>query len=424
MSKTTKTIMAFLTAMTMTAGAMGATAYAKAPVATVVTESTQTDGVYSKGAEYHFISGPDVLIIDGEGTFTEKEFYETANKFDPRIVVIGDNIDIPVSGNVGDEWLFNISSLSSTFSVYTHESSKAYKLWKNELKKEFNDYLEANNIDIGYTSYGSIFTLFVLGDERGTDYDIYESFDYAPVVFEKGRNMEQYLLNNGIRKDVAREWIGNYMFGLNDRMKNWLDYPQFSANADGTERNKSTADFFKWKCLQGAETEQDLLDRMLEGKEGEGAVAKMLSDSNIDAIMSLSINFGYVDGSKHTIAFKSAGSVRSYEPAEKYEEEIYTADDTEDTTEPTELTTEKENMSKAAKILNAIKTKATLKGDADVNGTVELNDVIAVAKYNLSDTAYPLANETAYANADINEDKDIDGLDTSALIEDQLGRKG
>ena len=420
MKKTTKAVMAFLTAMTMTVGAMGATAYAKAPVATVVTESTQTDGVFSKGAEYHFVSGPDVLILDGEGSFTEKEFYETANQFDPRIVVIGDNIDIPVSGNVGSEWLFNISSLSSTFSVYTHESSKAYKLWKNELKKEFNDYLEANNIDIGYTSYGSIFTLFVLGDERGTDYDIYESFDYAPVVFEKGRNMEQYLLNNGIRKDIAREIVGNYMFGLNDRIKNWLDYPQFSANADGTERNKITADVFKRKCLEGAQTEQDLLDKMLEGKEGEGVLATWLSDNNFDAISSLDLSFAYVQYIKHGISLKSAGIVRSLEPAEKYEEEIYTPNDTEDTTEPT---TEKENMSKAAKLLNAIKTKATLKGDADVNGEVSLTDVVAVSKYNLSDTAYPLANETAYVNADINEDKDIDGLDASALIENQLGKK-
>ena len=34
-----------------------------------------------------------------------------------------------------------------------------------------------------------------------------------------------------------------------------------------------------------------------------------------------------------------------------------------------------------------------------------------------------VANDTAYANADMNGDGKVDGLDTSALIEDQLGKK-
>ena len=63
----------------------------------------------------------------------------------------------------------------------------------------------------------------------------------------------------------------------------------------------------------------------------------------------------------------------------------------------------------------------TLKGDADLNGTVDLADLIAVAKYNLSSEAFPLKNETAEANADMNGDSVVDGLDTSALIENQLG---
>ena len=66
--------------------------------------------------------------------------------------------------------------------------------------------------------------------------------------------------------------------------------------------------------------------------------------------------------------------------------------------------------------------KATLKGDADLNGDVDLADLTILAKYNLSNSSYPLENETAYANADMNDDGVVDGLDTSALIENQLGK--
>ena len=69
------------------------------------------------------------------------------------------------------------------------------------------------------------------------------------------------------------------------------------------------------------------------------------------------------------------------------------------------------------------KAVSTLKGDADLNGLVDLADLTTVAKYNLSNESYPLANDTAYANADMNDDGEVNGLDTSALIENQLGRE-
>ena len=64
----------------------------------------------------------------------------------------------------------------------------------------------------------------------------------------------------------------------------------------------------------------------------------------------------------------------------------------------------------------------TLKGDANLDSMVDLADLTTVAKYNLNNEAYPLANETAYDNADMNGDGKVDGLDTSALIENQLGK--
>ena len=64
-----------------------------------------------------------------------------------------------------------------------------------------------------------------------------------------------------------------------------------------------------------------------------------------------------------------------------------------------------------------------LKGDADLNGEIGIADVIKVSKHNINSTAYPLANETAEANADMNNDNVVDGLDASALVEYNLGKK-
>ena len=63
----------------------------------------------------------------------------------------------------------------------------------------------------------------------------------------------------------------------------------------------------------------------------------------------------------------------------------------------------------------------TLKGDVDLNGEVSLSDVVCLSKYNLNSKLFPLANDTALANADMNSDGEVNGLDTSALIEQQLG---
>ena len=61
-------------------------------------------------------------------------------------------------------------------------------------------------------------------------------------------------------------------------------------------------------------------------------------------------------------------------------------------------------------------------GDADLNGEVSLSDITAIAKYNLSHELYPLANDTAMRNADMNEDGIVNTIDVSVLIERQLGK--
>ena len=63
----------------------------------------------------------------------------------------------------------------------------------------------------------------------------------------------------------------------------------------------------------------------------------------------------------------------------------------------------------------------TVKGDADLDGLVSLSDITAVTKYILNSKLYPLRSETALGNSDMNGDGSIDGVDTSAIIEINLG---
>ena len=107
------------------------------------------------------------------------------------------------------------------------------------------------------------------------------------------------------------------------------------------------------------------------------------------------------------------------EQVEREMKDIWGEEEQTEASEPTAVPETSETPSET----KVAEHRATLKGDADVNGTVDLADLTTVAKYTLSSSSYPLKNDTAYANADMNGDGKVDGLDISALIEDQLGRR-
>lgn len=93
----------------------------------------------------------------------------------------------------------------------------------------------------------------------------------------------------------------------------------------------------------------------------------------------------------------------------------------------------KVNIKDAARILEDLQEKypdneelkslKILKGDADFNGEVGLSDLVAVSKYNVNNAVFPFTNELAFINADMNDDDLVDGLDTQALVEYNLGKK-
>ena len=104
-----------------------------------------------------------------------------------------------------------------------------------------------------------------------------------------------------------------------------------------------------------------------------------------------------------------------------------TTDPTEETlptitSETTDSTTEVTSTTMSEPTTLDEPTSPTLIGDTDVNGVVELADLTMLSKYLLNETAFPLKNAIATANADMNSDGLINTVDLSALINNQLGK--
>lgn len=93
-----------------------------------------------------------------------------------------------------------------------------------------------------------------------------------------------------------------------------------------------------------------------------------------------------------------------------------TSETTESTTETTPIT-----ISESTTINEP--TEHTLIGDVDLNDIVELADLTMLSKCLLNETAFPLKNAVATANADMNKDGVINAVDLSELINNQLGKQ-
>jgi len=84
------------------------------------------------------------------------------------------------------------------------------------------------------------------------------------------------------------------------------------------------------------------------------------------------------------------------------------------TDKPTEGPTEGGNINPA---------KVSKLGDVDLNGLVELNDIIVLAKHLLNATSNPL-NDEQKANADVTKDSKVNSADLSKIIEHNLNPVG
>ena len=501
--KTLKTLMVFLTAMTMTAGAMGVTAYAAETNTAVIAENIQTEGIFSQGAKYHFIKGSDTLILDGEGTFTAEDFDEIAMQFSPRAIVFGDSVDIPDSGSANNTWLKGMLELSSPYAVYAHKSGNINKSYKKMIDT-LEDDLKAKGLNPEEVKIWIYYKLNYLDD----DADIYNDFTYEQVIVDKGAEMEMYLKENDVREEISREIVSYYMYGLNKRVQRGKEFDDATeiANPDGSEVNEKTTQWICSLCLNAAQGEQDLIDNA--NSKPLNDVSQFLAENGIHDNENKRITLMYVNGCKKELAFswfnvktdEEYGYWQPYLPSEPVKETQHVEETTKSITDSIvkeEIADSKEiivnsikelkassynrlkgdmnddgkvsyrdaailalllasksksendelpqyadfnedgiiNIKDVARIIVHCKENGSLgeeyrnmttiqvkKGDADLNGTVDLSDLVTVSKYNLSNEAYPLINEIAFVNADMNDDDVVDGLDTSALIENQLGK--
>ena len=86
---------------------------------------------------------------------------------------------------------------------------------------------------------------------------------------------------------------------------------------------------------------------------------------------------------------------------------------------PTEATTTAQPVTEQP--TQPVPVTATMYGDVDENGTVELADVTRLAKYLVSRASFPLNSAQGEKNADLTRDGVVNALDLSKLIEYNLG---
>ena len=324
MKRTTKTIMAFLTAMTMTAGAMGVTAYAEEQLIDASKEGIRID-----------VLDPDRYI---NLTDEQREALKSYSQFREDSKEKSDNI-------------FSMADL------YTYRQGN--ELFQRYVK--IDDYIGQNKIDALCLIHG-----------YGDNLEDYIHIDY---ITDNGKeDVEAFLSENDISTDRVE-----------------IKEMERSQKCEYIALNK--------------------VNQFIKLNELSCRIRPLVPTDNSATAYDGGINVLY--DAQHEDDKKT---VEEYITEHGYDKELpvsYTL------AEPDDLILKNNDV----KFLEENVVNATMKGDADLNDEVNLADLTTVAKYNLSSSSYPLENKTAFANADMNDDGVVDGLDTSILIEQQLGKK-
>ena len=526
MKTTFKTAIAVLSAMTMAMSAMSAAAYAEEATTTVsqtaetvdiekAVESkrvemeqylldnkidgeiaTEISKLYAEGLKKRIDCG--IALADGSDAKKDAEFYQKQSLWAAQTAMKLKDIDSNVKSDVDDYFSEN--------GIKGNEKRRMLEMYLEGAKEIL---VSADSFD--EERYNELMAIREAEEKAAADAEAQRlaSIDFDKVLGEKGAEMEQYLIDNEIDAETAKEYTALYLEGLKNRMEANI------ADADGSE-NKSTTAFYRMQCLKAAQTAIKL-----KNQKAKSDVDDYFSENGIKGEKKLNMLEMYLEGAKEIlVSLDSFSDEVSNEPIDisgvvvenkvltenegklnegikySYEPEtqkmtiegdgVLTFDDCgdleanftikslvigknvklEDTANghsqvlidytnsslpvdvyaysgsDTQVKFDKmiEDMKTngtdvsaytlsildgetANEKTTAKKTVATLKGDADLNSEVSLTDVVVVSKNTLSDEAYPLKNEIAFANADMNSDGEVNGVDTSALIENQLGNK-
>jgi len=513
MSKNMKTIMAFLTAMTMTAGAMGVTAYAEEASTAAVTETSSNlvyevdDPAYKAQIDslYDYVPLEELVLkclnkfVDNkalnDATYENKWYYKHVYTGTPEFNieaqddVIAESIRITTEQGKADDIeerdgkvrKFNIISicwsillsdtpleLDEINTFLTESGFKASMLKTTENAKQF-----ALHFDKGFTTETVINTLSALNEKFGLfpgaianevgTYDLYYDSAYkgdmsertwtAPIADDDPYKGDGWIqrktyfahdgkLESGVEYHYNPETRGILIDGDgvftcadgSDIIYNF--HPKFyiigkSVKLDNTLETGEKLEFNFW--LDGRLYKKNCDVYAYHNSDAENKYKEIINDCVINA---KDYRFdGYSYPCTDIAELESIYPIKYLDDTVDPYEVLNGKVDITAIKQPVEVEEEKtvadesETVSEAeakeytdVKVMTE-KSTATLKGDADLNGEVSLTDVVVVSKNTLSDEAYPLKNEIAFANADMNDDTKVNAVDTSALIEDQLGKK-
>ncbi len=275
MKRSIKAVLALLTSITMTMGAVGFSAYAEdAPSAVTVTELPGTEtGTFKGGAGYTYVISSGALVIDGDGTFTISEYNELIKKCSPTIVSFGKNAVPSGSSKELNQWIASVTGFASDYTALAENDSKFqqnYLAMKNSLKARV--IVEKKEINRASITLSDMFSLDMIDDYTK---DPVSFFTISDPLVEKGKKVTGYLVDNGISERTAKKITAIYLLGLKKRINNFCAYPDGRESSEETEAKNMKA------YLKIAKTEDELMVQLTdEGLTFDNAVS-YLTDKGI-----------------------------------------------------------------------------------------------------------------------------------------------
>ena len=327
---------------------------------------TENDGKFEGGAEFHYNPETEGLVIDGNGSFTIQDFNAADDSFHMNYTVICKDVIVPE--NVSEDKPLNTFVFSATLTKDTLCRENVFTYKGSDMEKKYNAMIAYYNKQ-GKTGCENDFVLNLLDD----DTDPY-TFTFTPEEPEIEKS-EGFPTKEGI---LSQDFENKKCI--------FFEYYEHS-------------EYLALYGLNAPALDKDELLKHLKNCD--------IKEVEVDGEMSFN---GETENEKIAAMVLELLKANKDDPKKQPVVNIEATEATEETTE--------EYIPYMDEVFGVF-----LKGDADLNGSVDLADLTTVAKFNLNNEAYPLDNIVAYKNADMNGDGVVDGLDTSMLIEFNLNNK-
>ena len=318
MKKSFKAVMAFLTAVTMTMGAMSVTVYAEETNTTAAETAARTlTGTFKDGASYTYVISSGALIIDGEGSFTTEEFNALTKSLEPAAVIFGRDVVMPKNKKAANEWICSILKMSSDFTVMTFKDSNFAKKRAEMINELTAEAIKAGNkVDTNVFNYA--FYLYEVDERIENCEEAIEYFDYTDALVEKGKTMVKQLAEKGIREPIAKEFVFFYLRSLTTRIENFWAYPDGREMDEGQEKSRFD------ECYCAARSEQDVCDKTADDDlTFNNAVSDFFLNNDVSKSDVYNITSLYSIGCKECFAFELSTAPTRNDDLQQAYDQVY-----------------------------------------------------------------------------------------------------